>query len=308
MVISSAMACAPKAAELKPIKIGFLMPYSGLDQIAPKSCEEGSELKLEEVGWQFQGRPIQLIKEDTACDPSIGVEKARKLVESDKVAVIMGPLFTDVVIAVEKYLTTASKTPLLLQDESAYECNKSPARNFFAHGGTMAGGTYQLGTYAYKAGYRTATLILQDFAAGDEYVLKGFAAGFESQGGKIVQTQRVPLGTMDYAPYVTSLKEADILATWVIPPEMLLLLEQYYGYGKKMPVLIANECGWPELLMPELGDNTVGIVTNLWWARSLDTPANKQFIDAYVKKYGKSPELFAAGNYTTMSIFLEALI
>src|SRR5438309_1377693 len=71
-----------------PIKVGFLVPLSGANAQNGRDILNGFLLYLEEIGYRAGGRPIQLIVEDDEAIPAVGLTKARKLIERDKVHVM----------------------------------------------------------------------------------------------------------------------------------------------------------------------------------------------------------------------------
>ena len=87
----------------EPIKIGALISYTGPD---PLNIQEyrGIMLKLDEVGWEVAGRKIELVAEDDAFDPVQATDKAKKLVQADKVNAIMGPTLVSSILSVSSYL------------------------------------------------------------------------------------------------------------------------------------------------------------------------------------------------------------
>ena len=172
--------------------------------------------------------------------------------------------------------------------------------------GTQQGITKDLGDYAYDvAGYRTATVMQQDFVAGEEHA-KGFIDSFQARGGKIIQRQRVPVGTMDYAPYVTAIQKADVIVCWLLPQETMRLLPVYLNSGLTMPFLQLHG-SLPEAMLQQVGDKTVGIVSIIRWCRFDENPVNKQFLDAFIAKYGVVPMPVAVTAYEQMSFLLEGL-
>ena len=96
----------PTPAELPPIKIGALIAFTGPDPNVP-ATDKGIKLKLDEVGWEVAGRKIELVTEDDAFDATLAVDKAKKLVEMDKVQVIIGPVFQPCAVAVASYLASS---------------------------------------------------------------------------------------------------------------------------------------------------------------------------------------------------------
>jgi ABC-type branched-subunit amino acid transport system substrate-binding protein len=88
-----------------PIKIGCLLPFTGALMTQGPHVRDGIQLALEHYGNEVAGRKIELIIEDDGTDPTTALDKARKLVERDKVAIIIGPQAGHVVQAVQPYLT-----------------------------------------------------------------------------------------------------------------------------------------------------------------------------------------------------------
>lgn len=309
-MIGLAVACATKPTptttpvELPPLKIGAIIPYTGPDPMAFE-IDKGIKLKLDEVGWEVAGRKIDLITEDDAYDPTIAVQKAKKLVEVDNVEVILGALFLPCSLGVGNYLL-ASKIPQFTFVETPIDLFPAGSKNFFCLSGSQAGVTAPLGEYAYdKLGYRTATVMHQDFIAGEK-LAQGFIDAFEAKGGKIVQIQKIPIGTMDYGPYVSAIKKADCEVCWLLPQETMRLLPVYFNSGIKMPFIQLHGSFSDEMLQG-VGDSTIGMVSILRWNLLLDSPTNKNFVDNFVKTYQDNPRYLAASGYENTAIFLEAV-
>jgi branched-chain amino acid transport system substrate-binding protein len=302
LLIGSTAAPAP-AAESGPIKIGCVAPLTWEDPTVPH-IEKGLKMKLDEVGWRVAGRTIELISEDDAGKAVMSVEKAKKLIEFNKVCAILGPVAANCALAAANY-TAGPKTPQFTLVQMPFQGNKNPARNVFSLTGTQRGSTKELGEYAYETGYRTAAVLQQDFVAGDE-LANGFIDTFQAKGGKIVQRQRVPVGTMDFSPYVTAIQKADVFVCWLLPQETLRLMPVYFNSGPKMPFILLHG-SFPEEMLQQVGDRTIGMVSVIRWCRFDENPVNKQFVDAYTKRYGVAPIPIGTTAYEQMSFLLEAL-
>jgi branched-chain amino acid transport system substrate-binding protein len=295
---------AAPAAELSPIKIGAIVPYTWEDPTI-SHIDKGLKMKLDEVGWKVAGRTIEFIGEDDAGNPVKSVEKAKKLVEANKVCAIFGPVVVNCTLAAINY-TTASKTTHFTIVELPPAGHKMGGNNVFSIAGTQQGITKDLGDYAYDvAGYRTATVMQQDFVAGEE-LAKGFIDAFQAKGGKIIQRQRIPMGTMDYAPYVTAIQKADVIACWLLPQETMRLLPLYFNSRLNMP-FIQLHGSVPEEMLEQLGDKTVGIVSVMRYCRFDENPVNKQFVDAFTAKYKEAPNFMGVSAYEQVSFLLEGL-
>jgi branched-chain amino acid transport system substrate-binding protein len=292
------------AAELPPIKVGAIVPYTWEDPTT-NQIDKGLKMKLDEVGWKVAGRKIEFIGEDDAGNAVKSVEKANKLIEGNKVCAIFGPVNANCAMAAANY-TKGSKTAQFTIVELPYAGMKLGGQNVFSIHGTQQGITKDIGGYAYDlAGYRTAAVIHQDFVAGEE-LANGFIDAFQSKGGKIIQRQRVPVGTMDFAPYVTAIQKADVVACWLLPQETLRLLPVYLNSGLNIP-FIQLHGSFPEEMLQQVGDKTLGILSVIRWCKLDENPVNKRFLDAFTKKYGEAPNYMGVTAYEQMSFLLEGL-
>jgi branched-chain amino acid transport system substrate-binding protein len=98
VLLTGGIAPSPPAGAqaTKPIKIGFLAPLTGGAAQIGRDTVNGFEMYLEEAGQQIAGRKVELIVEDTAGNPGTAITKFRKLVESDRVDMVVGEVFAHI--------------------------------------------------------------------------------------------------------------------------------------------------------------------------------------------------------------------
>ena len=304
-------ACAPaKPGAGEPVKIGVLLPYTGANADMLPWMENGAKLAAAEVGGEVAGRPIKLILEDSATEIAPALDKARKMVEEDKVDVIVLEIMSHVASAVRAYTANTGTPTLYIEHCPIEDLTKFPVKNAFMHCGTLLGRGYPLGLYAYDTmGARTATVIHDDFVAGEDFT-QGFMDAFVYRGGKIIQRQRTPIANMDYGPYLTAMKDADICAFWFIPMDSIRFVTQFYEYGKKMPLVEAGCATFSEILMKQMGDKALGMISDHAYMPGIDLPGVKAYVDRWVKQYGNLSEAqgrfprLNEGNSTYMSVRL----
>ena len=294
---------AATAASGSPIKIGALIAYTGPDPLMLE-IDKGIKLKLDEVGWKVANRSIELRTEDYAAKAATAVDKARKLVELDKVNVVIGPVVVDCLMAAINFITPY-KIPQLTLATLPLAGLKMGGNNVFSFVGEQKGVTQYTGVYAWEAGFKTASVIHQDFVAGAVFA-DGFIEAYEAKGGKVVQRQRIPIGTMDYAPYVTAMDKADCVVSWLLPQETLRFLPRYYDSKLRMP-FIQMYASFPDVMLNDVGPRAEGIISIHRWCMALDNPLNKKFVADFVKKYQVEPHYLAAAAYEATSIILAAL-
>lgn len=306
LIVSFCSLLALPALAADPIRIGVLLPMTGVTASGGPPMRQGVEMAVAAVGGKVAGREIQLMVEDDASDPVVAVDKARKLVEQNKVDVIVGPLMSNAAAAVASYLKTSGTPWLAVFDNSIDIMKVGP--HVFQYTGTLYNMGYYAGTYAAEKGHKTANVIGSDYVAGNDYT-DGFIAAFEAKGGKIVQRQRAPIGTMDFGPYVTAMKKADVVAFWLLPPAPARFVKQYFDFGLTMPLVAISASNLEEPTLKDLGDRTAGILGAAHWSQNDETRINKNFMAAYEKKYGSGsrPRLHVMYSYPVMQLVLEAI-
>ena len=188
-----------RAAE--PIKVGGLFELTGFLNPVGKDAYQGAMIAIEEQGGTFMGRPLEFITEDSATDPSTTMDKARKLVEVDKVKIIVGPIFGPTTTAVAGYadrvqIPVISIAPL---DDAVILHNKWS----FSTPGTDTSMGYPMGVYAAtKLGYKHVATLGSDFVAGHEFI-GGFVLAFQAKRRQDHSTAVVAAGQYqhDALPY-----------------------------------------------------------------------------------------------------------
>ncbi|MBL95796.1 MAG: ABC transporter permease, partial [Magnetovibrio sp.] len=81
------------------LKIGTLLPYSGTYARLGEAITNAMELAFNEVGGKLGGREIEIVKIDSEAKPPKATENTTKLVASEKVDFIVGPVHSGVAMA-----------------------------------------------------------------------------------------------------------------------------------------------------------------------------------------------------------------
>jgi branched-chain amino acid transport system substrate-binding protein len=289
----------------EPIKIGVVVGLTGFMSYDAPDCLKGVQLRLEEANNQVAGRPIELIVEDNASDPVVAVEKTKKLVEVDKVDVVLGPLFSAAAVGMEDYLKT-SKTPFITFVQYSRDILDPVAKNMYIWGTLKVSG-YYLGEYAYDTlGYRSATIMHADDAAGEDYT-QGFIQAFEGKGGTIVNRQRIPADAMDFAPYLSNMGAADCSVFWLHGNGVASFLTSYAQYGATAPLLIPYNGPASEPALAQAGDASLGMIGCTDYTPLLDNALNTAFVAAFTAKYDYATRPESARGYAACDMFLKAV-
>lgn len=285
---------------------------TGVIAMTGKKMVDAVKFAFEQVGGQVAGRKVEVIAEDSGEPvPGMVVDKVRKLVENDKVNILIGPLTVPGKMAVGDYMAKAGVPHL------ATHFNLPEMSNFAWS--IMAGGsTHQvcgtMGLHAYKE-MRIKTVSGLTFETGDgRAFFAAFKQGFEKAGGKVIQEQYTVRPCPDFSPYFTNLKDADALAVWVDGADAIGFLTQYdeFGLRKRMPIFAFFHGSFFEpfilrALPPKAADAMIGEYTPTTYVPDLDTPANKRFVEDIKKKFGYIPEEADAGAYLAAQVAIKGL-
>ena len=306
---ASASSSPMPAATGEPLKIGFDEGFTGFMAVDAQLTEHGIKTALAEVGNQWMGRPIEYYKADNASDPVAAVDKARQLVENNKIQVMLGPIFSPSNAAVTDYLGKGGGGIPSISIFGQPSDNLKTGNNLsFIPAGMMSQEGYLLGKYAVETlGYKTANAISLEDTTGHE-LMKGFQAAFEAGGGKILSDQFVPIDTVDFSSYLTTLKPADCTYNWIFGNGTGPFIKQYHDYGLKAPLIMTMADDLQEPVMQELGDLSLGIIGSDHYLSTVDNELNKKFVAEYDKMWpGELPNMDSYGGYTAVMMFLKAV-
>ena len=296
------------AATGEPIKIGFDEGFTGFMAVDADMTDKGIKLAIDQLGGQIAGRPIEYIKADNGSDPVQAVDKARQLVESDKIDVMIGPIFSPANAAVTDYLARNGGIPSISIYGQPIDNMKTANGLSFVPAGLFSFAGYMTGKYAAEEmGWKTANCINYEDTAGRQ-LQEGFNNGFEEAGGKILSTQFVPIDAVDFSSYLTSLRDADCTYWWIFGNGAAPFVKQYKDYGLTAPLITAMASNLTEPQLADLGDNAVGLIGGEFYTPEVDNPLNKEFVAAYNEMYdGEYPTMQSFGAWLAVNLFAGAV-
>lgn len=309
LVLMVVPACA--AAPAEPIKIGVLLPLTGVGAYGGEQCRLGFEMGLEESGYKAAGREIRLFVEDTEGAPPTTVTKARKLIEKEKVHMFFGPWFEHTSLALKGIVIPWGRPIVFPMAAAIARTMEIPNSLNFSYTDEQI--TVPYARYAYeKLGYRGAILVASDYAWGHD-TLEAYAEGFRRAGGTVVDEIYIPLDTMDMSPYLDKMRahaaEADFIWDFVIVADGVRLHRQFFEAGlHEIFDRFPSGDVIPTGLLYETGLADVGAYSGYAWFPEVEIAANKKFIQGFENKYpGKAADWFAACGYQGAKIILTAL-
>ena len=295
------------AAE-KPIKIGVCLARTGPFTSIVAYVLDGLKLAFDEAGGKVAGKPFEVIYEDEGPgDPAFVMDKLRKLVESDKVDIVVGPFNSDLRLATLAY-TGKAKIPSF-----AVVCDDEGSLKFpyaYAFNQTTFQEARPVGWYAFdQLKVKTVNTIGGDWHAGHAFI-EGFVQGFtKERQGKVLSQQFPSIGTTDFSSYIVAMKPADAIVLMSVPGDVAAFLSQAHGMGalKNAKVINIGQSVLPPML-PDLAPKLIG---NIWqhaeYQPFYKSAANKRFGDRFQAKYGHPAGSLEGSGYTVGQVILEAL-
>lgn len=291
------------------LKVGAILPKSGVYASLGENLIRGMEMYFESVNWEVAGNKIELIVEDEENDPQAALRKFRKLMDSDNIDILTGPVSTAVAYALRDEVDS-NKMPFLVSHAGGNDLTRSQFSEFIWR---SSFNSWQIGTsmgqYAYDNIAKEVYLTAADYAFGQE-VTAAFKAAFEAAGGTIVGEVYPPLGTNDYASYLTQIKSDNPPAVYAFfaGSDAVRFVQQYEQYGLKGEIPLIGS-GWlnAEDIRPAQGNSGEGIISTMFWDYHLDTPENKAFIEEYENKYDQRPSIESVEGYDAARVIVEAI-
>jgi branched-chain amino acid transport system substrate-binding protein len=302
------------AQAAETIKVGALATLEGAFTILGEDSMRGVELALKQRAMMAGGKQIELITGSSDASPDSAVNAARKLVEQDKVDILIGPLSGDEGLAVKDYAKTQPQVTFVNGTSAAQDTTlRDPAPNFYRF--TTDGAQWQagLGTHAFNdKGYKTVVTIAEDYSFPYTQVF-GFMTEFCKAGGHVVDKFWVPIGNKDFSTIVASIPD-DIDAIYVAlgGADAINFLSQYEQAGGGKP-MIGGSITVDQTILGSKGkqkDYMIGTASAGPIADDWDDPRWAAFVAAYKEAFPDgfpSPSLFAHGYYINTMAVLTAL-
>ncbi|MBT9487451.1 MAG: ABC transporter substrate-binding protein [Rubrivivax sp.] len=303
-------------AQGAPVKIGLLATLEGPFAAGGADGMRGAELAVKQRGGAVAGRQIQIIKASSDAKPDVAVNATRKLVEQDKVDIMVGPLSGGEGIAVKDYSKTQPQVTFINGASGAQATTlASPSPNFFRFNTEGAQWMVGLGQAALDKGYKRVMVIAEDYAFPYSQV-QGFMAEFCAKGGKVPVKAWVPLGGKDYSSVIARIpKDVDALLVVLGGADAVNFLTQYENAGGDKPMLGGSITVSQDVLnyKGKRRDSLVGTLAAGPVADAFDGADWKAFVADYQKTYPvsaggfPSPSLFAYVYYVNMKAALDGL-
>jgi len=311
--VAATLGFAGGAAAQETIKIGLLATLEGPFAAGGQDGMRGAELAVKQRNGTVAGKKIEIIKASSDAKPEVAVNATRKLVEQDKVQIMVGPLSGSEGIAVKDYAKTQPNITFINGSSGAQATTLvNPATNFYRFNTDGAQWMVGLGKAALDKGYKRMMVIAEDYAFPYSQV-QGFMTEYCKLGGKVPLKAWVPLGGKDYASVIARVpKDVDALLVVLGGADAVNFLNQYEQAGGDKPIVGGSITVSQDVLnyRGKKRESLLGTLSAGPVADAYDAPEWKQFVADYKANFKDgypSPSLFAFVYYLNMKAALDGL-
>ena len=293
----------------QPFKIGVIAPTTGGTALIGQQSVDGARMAAEEINAEggLAGRPIEIVAEDEAGQPAVGVAAMNKLVYSDKVNFLLGPDTSSVTLAAMGIAQregipeiTSSLNPTITRQKNPWIFRMRPtdliAADLMARFGMEELKLKKIGVMNTRG----------DYGQGGA---DAFVAALKTRYNMApTRSETVNVGDKDFTPQLLNIKNsgADGLLWWGIIAETAIVLKQRHDIGFTGPIFGANALV-NSTVLDLAGKNADGAIAATNYANTNPDPKTVDFEKKFRAKFNKVPNDHGPLYYDAMYLLKQAV-
>ena len=293
-------------AQSNKVRVGFMLPYTGTFAQLGVAIENGFRMALDEQGGKLGGREVEFFKVDDESAPPKGIENATRLVERDKVDVLVGTVHSGVQMGIHRVARESGVLNIIPNAGVHVATRAQCAPNVFRASFTNSQPTLALGKPMVDRGHKKAVWITWAYAAGDE-AYEGFEKSYLEAGGQIIKKLSLPFPNVEFQALLTEIASLrpDAVACFFAGGGAAKFLRDYAAAGLNKNIQLYGSGFLTEGVLDAAGDAANGVLTTMHYSDSLDTPRNKQFRLEYAKTFKMQPDVYAVQGYDSGQLLIK---
>lgn len=275
------------ASAQETVKLGLLHSLSGTIAIAEASLVDAEKMAIDEINAAggVMGRKIEAVIEDGASENAVFAEKARKLLERDKVAAIVG-CYTSA--SRKAILPALARAKGLLYYPTYYEGQEQDKQVIYP---SQEATQSVIAAVDWLAREKGKTF----FLVGSDYIYprtcnKIAKPTIAKAGGKVVGEEYAPLGHTEFSTIINKIKAAkpDCIYSTVVGGSNVAFYKQLRAAGLDGSKQVLLSTVVSENEVEGIGkDNAEGYYACMGYFQSIKSPTNEKFVKAFKTKYGQ---------------------
>ena len=308
--LAAALALAAPAAA-QELRIGFMNTYTGGGALLGNHQDNGWKLGLAHEGWtkdgdKLGGVPTKIFYADDQTKPDIGLKEAEKFLKQDKVQIIAGIIWSNVLMAITKP-TFDAKAILLTTNAGASPMAGAACNPLFVSSSWINDQAPEaLGKRMSDDKIASIYMIAPNYQAGKD-MISGVLRTLK--GAKVLDQDLVKFGETDFQANISKIRAAKPAAVFAFMPGPMspAFFKQWAASGVGTDIKLYTIFSVDNATLPALGDAALGSYTASYWSHDLAIPENQRFVKEYTAKYGGLPSEFAAQAYDGARLIATAV-
>jgi len=282
------------------VKVGMITTLSGGGAGLGIDVRDGFMLAINQSG----NTNIEVIIEDDQRKPEIAVQLADKMIQSEKVDVMTGIIWSNLAMAVVPAATAQGKFYLSPNAGPSALAGRGCHPNYFNVAWQNDNLHEAAGAYANSAGYSNSFILAPNYPAGQD-ALTGYKRQY---GGELAGEVFTKLGQTDYAAEIAQIRASGADSVFFFLPGGMGIsfLKQYADSGVDLPV-VGPAFSFDQGILQAVGAAALGVVNTSQWNKDIDNATNAAFVESFQAEYGRLPSLYASQGFDTANLLLSAM-
>lgn len=295
-MLAGSLIAGPALAET--VKVGFMTTLSGSAGVIGKQQENAVNLAMEHTGGKLGGMDAEVIIMDDQRKPDVAKQLANRFLKSDKVDVVAGVIWSNLLVAIHNQVTRSGKLLISANAGPSTVAGEGCHENFFSLSWQNDQTPAAMGKYMQDEGVKSVYLMAPNYQAGKD-MLTGFKSTFK---GEVVAEVYTQLGQSDFQAELSALRAANPEATMVFQPGGMGVnfVKQWNQANMDSVSKLFSVFTTDSTTLPAIKEAALGSRHTQSWSPDIDTAMNRKFVADYKAKYGGYPSYYASQAYDSI--------
>jgi branched-chain amino acid transport system substrate-binding protein len=289
----------PRAfAQAQKIRVGLMLPYTGTYAQLGTAITNGFKLAVAQRGGKLGGRELEYFTVDDEADPAKAPENTNKLVQRDKVDVLVGTVHSGVQMGMVK-IAKETNTLLIIPNAGLDAATGALcAPNVFRSSFSNWQPSYPMGKVLADRGIRNVVSLAWKYGAGEE-AIAGFTEGFIKAGGKSVRGLWIPFPNVEFQALLTEIAsiKPDAVFVFFAGGGAAKFIKDYSAAGLRKTIPLFGSGFLTDGVIDAVDNAAEGLETTLHYADGLNSKRDQEFRAAYSKAFKSVPDVYAVQGY-----------
>jgi len=299
LVTAGALLRKPFAlAQAQKVRVGLMLPYTGTYAQLGTAITNGFKLAVSERGGKVGGRELEYFTVDDESEPPKAPENTNKLVQRDKVDVLVGTVHSGVQMGMVK-IAKENNTLMIIPNAGLDAATGALcAPNIFRTSFSNWQPSYPMGKVLADRGIRNVVSLAWKYGAGEE-AIAGFTEGFIKSGGKSVRGLWIPFPNVEFQALLTEIAsiKPDAVFVFFAGGGAAKFIKDYAAAGLRKNIPLFGSGFLTDGILDAVDNAAEGLETTLHYADGLNTKRDKEFRAGYTKAYKIDPDVYAVQGY-----------